>query len=184
MVALLTLRPDDTAPAPSALAWSTIDCSLRPAELATFAPGALEAEPCTLADDLALEFGHGSHYLQDQPAHRSGARPHLEALGARYEGDAGALELLNVGEDVDARAAEAVELPDQDVRDSVLPGELEDTLQAWAIVPSSRPRLFYLVHQVEASSGGRTPELVARERWILVHRRDPVVRHRGGPRRC
>jgi len=184
LAALLFLRPDDNAPAPSPLAWSPVGASLRTAELATACAGAVQAEARALGDDGAFELGHRSHYLQDQPADRAGAWPYLEALARRYEGDAGALELPHVGEDVHARAAEAVELPDEDVRDAVLPRELHDPLQAWAIVPSARAGLFYLVHKLEASSGGRAAELLARERWILVDRRDPVIRHRGGPRRC
>lgn len=155
-----------------------------PAELAAAPTGCLDAEPGPFADDLALEFGHRGHHLQDQASHGTRHGSDLEALCGGHERDAGALELLHVREDVQARAAEPVELPNEDVRHPVLPGELEDPLQPWAVVPSARPRLLDLVDQVEGPSGGRSPELLSRERWILVDRRDPVVGHGGRLHRC
>ena len=83
----------------------------RPLALATRGRD-LVARP--LGDDLPLELGEGQQHVEDQPAHRRGG---VELLRDRNERDFMLLEGLHHAGEVEQRAAQAIDLIDDDAID-------------------------------------------------------------------
>src|SRR6185369_3627170 len=136
---LLTLRPDDDSTAgPLLSARPPVQGALWTSEELPPLPGALQAQQRPLADHAAFELCGGRQHGDDDVADGAGPWADFEALGGADQRHAGSLQLLYVREDVEHRAAEAVELPDQDVGDPVLVHELHQPGKPWPIVASSR----------------------------------------------
>ena len=81
--------------------------------LASSGPSGIAPGTGALANDRALELGHGAEDVEGQPAAGGGG---VDRLGQRTEADAAALEVLDGLDQLLERTGEPVELPDdQDV---------------------------------------------------------------------
>lgn len=179
---VLLLRPNDP-PGPSPLPRPTITSAEGTPERLPLLSSSLQPEDRLLGDHRAFELGAGDQDVEGQIARGARAWSHFEPLRRCDERHAGALQLSYVRDGIEDGPAEAAQLPDQDPRDPVLAREFHHPAQPWAIVTRSRSRFLYLGDQLEPTGLGRAPKLIARDRWILVDRRNAVVRHRGA-RRC
>ena len=104
--------------------------------------GGRELVPDALADDLALELGEGEQDIQRQPAHRGGG---VEGLGDRDEGHALPVEHLDQLGEVHERAAEAVDLVDDDDVDPAGLDVGEQPLQRRALQRAAREAAIVVV---------------------------------------
>jgi hypothetical protein len=96
-------------------------------------------------------------------------------LGHRDETYTAIRQRTNVGQDVQGRAAEAIQLPHKDRANLTAPSGVHDAAEPWPIVQSPTACLFHIEDNLETSRRCRLSKFTTRQFWVLIPRTDAVV---------
>ena len=137
----------------------------RAAEAAAGPSRPSEAEPWTLADDVALERRdagpHGQEELRDGI---EAQRVDAQALGDGLEADARVRQPQDVGMEIQGRASEALPLPDEDGADAAAARRIHDAPEPGTVIASAASGLLDLQSDPGAARTGGGAQLASRER--------------------